>query len=360
VTATLSPIARGAMLAVLAAVSFGATTPLVAHAGRGLGPLLTACLLYAGAFGSALVLGRLAPSSGAPVRRALVGRLLAIAVVGAGLAPALLAWGLSRTGATVGALLLNCEALFTVLLASALYREPIGARVAVALVLMLLGGGALVGGATLGGSWSALGALAVAGATAAWAVDNALTKPLATLDPMIVVATKSGLGALLTGALATALGEPLPSRRAALLLVAAGATGYGLSLRLYLLAQRRIGAARTGSIFAVAPFVGAALGWLVVGDQHAGGWSAAAALLFAAGVALHLTERHDHRHIHEAVEHDHPHRHDDGHHDHAHDPPVAGEHSHPHRHERIEHAHDHAPDLHHDHDHDHEHDHAHA
>jgi len=346
-----SPIGRGATLAVLAAVAFGATMPLVAYAGRGAGPLITACLLYAGAFASALTLGLVAPSSGEPLRRAHLGRFAAIALVGAALAPTLLAWGLQRTGATVGSLLLNGEALFTVLLARALYREPIGARVAAALVLMLLGGAALVAGAATGGSWSALGAVAVAGATAAWAVDNALTRGLATLDPMIVVATKSGLGALATVALALLHGEPLPSLRAALLLVAAGATGYGLSLRLYVLAQRRIGAARTGSIFAVAPFVGAALAW-ALGDQQAGWWAAVAALLFAAGVALHLTEHHHHRHTHDAVEHDHPHRHDDGHHaDHTHDPPFVGEHSHPHRHARVEHEHEHAPDLHHDHAH---------
>ena len=40
------PIALGAALAVLAALSFGATTPLVERAGRGLGPLTTAALLY--------------------------------------------------------------------------------------------------------------------------------------------------------------------------------------------------------------------------------------------------------------------------------------------------------------------------
>lgn len=45
-------------------------------------------------------------------------------------------------------------------------------------------------------------------------------------------------------------GEPAPASGAVLSLLALGATGYGLSLRLYLLAQRRIGAARTGSVFA--------------------------------------------------------------------------------------------------------------
>ncbi|HVV85044.1 MAG TPA: DMT family transporter, partial [Kofleriaceae bacterium] len=162
---------------------------------------------------------------------------------------------------------------------------------------------------------------------------------------------KGALGAALTTAIALARGEPLPGATAALALLACGATGYGLSLRLYLLAQRRIGAGRTGSVFALAPFVGAALAY-ALGDRPAGAWTLAATALFVAGVLLHVTERHGHPHAHAAVDHDHVHRHDDGHHLHRHDPPVAGEHAHPHHHDPLEHTHEHAPDLHHEHDHD--------
>ncbi|MCC6625602.1 MAG: EamA/RhaT family transporter, partial [Deltaproteobacteria bacterium] len=133
-------------------------------------------------------------------------------------------------------------------------------------------------------------------------------------------------------------------------LLAVGATGYGASLALYLLAQRRLGAARTGSIFAVGPFLGALVSF-VAGDRASGLGVLAAAPLFALGVWLHARERHAHAHVHAALEHEHAHRHDDGHHDHAHDPPVAGAHSHPHRHERLVHEHAHAPDVHHRHPH---------
>ena len=86
-----SPIAGGAALAVLAALSFGVTTPIVERAGRGLGAFSTAALLYAGACLSAFALARFSRSSGAPLRSAHVGRLLAIAFIGAGVAPTLLA-----------------------------------------------------------------------------------------------------------------------------------------------------------------------------------------------------------------------------------------------------------------------------
>ncbi len=160
----------------------------------------------------------------------------------------------------------------------------------------------------------------------------------------------SRVWSLLTGVLALALAEPLPSPGRALVLLVCGATGYGLSLRLYVLAQRRIGAARTGSIFALAPFVGAALAW-ALGDRGLGAAGGFSACVFAAGVWLHLTERHGHHHAHLALAHEHSHRHDDGHHDHVHDPPFSGEHSHPHEHSAHEHEHEHGEDVHHRHAH---------
>ena len=108
-------------LAVLAALSFGAAAPLVARTGAGVGPQAKAALLYADASLSALVLGRLTASNGAPLVRAQRSRLLAIALVEAGIAPTHLAWGLQRTGVTAGSLLLNLEAVFTVVLSWLVY-----------------------------------------------------------------------------------------------------------------------------------------------------------------------------------------------------------------------------------------------
>lgn len=342
-------ISRGVGLAALAAIAFGATTPFVAWSTHWVGPFAIAALLYAGAAASSVVL-RVARPAGAPLRRADLPRLAGVAIAGAAIAPALLAWGLSRTGATSGALLLNFEAVFTAALAWLVFREPIGGRVAAALTAIVAGGVALVLGAAQGADWRVPGVLAVAGATLAWAIDNTLSRPLAERDPLAVVAAKGSIGAALSLGAAAIAGEGFPPLRPALVLLACGATGYGLSLRLYLTAQRRIGAARTGSVFALAPFVGAALA-IALGDRALDAATAIAAALFALGVYLHVTEHHSHEHAHEPVEHDHPHRHDDGHHDHVHEPPVTGEHSHTHSHGSLVHAHDHAPDLHHGHGH---------
>ncbi len=345
-----SPIARGVLIAIASAFAFGLTTPVIAWAGHDLGPLSTAALLYVGAALAAGGMRLRAPAPGTSLNRADVPRIVGIAVAGAAVAPSFLAWGLARSGATAGSLVLNLEAVLTVLLAWAIYHESLGRRVIAAVALMATGGAILAIDASARSSAGLLGALAVAAATLGWAIDNTLTRPLADRDPLQVIAAKGALGATLTATIAVVRGEPLPAVWAAAVLLGCGATGYGMSLRLYLSAQRRIGAARTGSVFAIAPFVGAAVAF-GFGDRTASGWTVAAAACFALGVYLHVSERHRHVHVHDRTDHEHTHRHDDGHHDHTHDPPVAGEHSHPHHHEPLAHSHDHAPDLHHDHSH---------
>ncbi|MGH7440848.1 MAG: EamA family transporter, partial [Polyangiaceae bacterium] len=138
-----------------AAALFGLTTPLVRHFGVSVGPFATAALLYVGsAAGSgAHMRGKGEPALGARQHQ----RVLTAAVLGATLAPAGLAWGLQHAGALAASLLLNLEALFTVLLARALYREPLGARFGGALALMLAGGALLGFRAADGGVSTFLG-----------------------------------------------------------------------------------------------------------------------------------------------------------------------------------------------------------
>jgi drug/metabolite transporter (DMT)-like permease len=344
-----SRVAPGVLLAVLSAVTFGVTTPLIARFGTGAGPLVTAALLYAGAASISLALRPFVPRSGRALTRAALPRLLVIALFGAALAPVLLVWGLTRAGPTGSSLLLNFEAAFTVLFARAIYAEPLGRRVIAAIVAMVLGGALMaLDSARAAERAQVIGLLVVLAATASWALDNTLTRALAEEEPFDVVVAKGTIGAFVTGSLAVLLGEPAPRPAQTIALLLCGAAGYGFSLRLYLLAQRSMGAARTASVFAAGPFVGAVLGWML-GDRGAGVGTVLGAVALATGVYLHLTERHVHGHVHESIEHEHAHRHDDGHHDHVHLEPVSGEHTHRHRHDHIEHEHDHAPDVHHEH-----------
>lgn len=344
-----SPAIRGGALALLAATLFGVSTPLVQHFGAGLGAFTTAALLYSGA-AAVGAFSRHRIEREARVLRSDLPRLLAIAGFGAVIGPVALAWGLQNTSGTSASLMLTLEALFTAVLAWRLYRETMDGRVWTAMALLLAGGMVLVLDQGRAGGAQLWGLLAVLLATAAWGVDNTLSRALAERDPGQVVMAKALLGASATTVLALALREPLPSPVAAMALFAIGASGYGLSLRFYLLAQRAFGAARTGSVFAFAPFIGAVVA-VALGDRSASGMMALGSALMLAGVVLHLAESHGHEHVHEALEHEHAHRHDDGHHDHSHDPLPAGEHSHLHQHQPLRHVHEHVPDAHHAHRH---------
>jgi len=342
------PALRGTILALFSALAFGLATPLVQRFGHGVGSFATAALLYTGA----AVVGLVTQSKAeAKLRREHLRRIVWIAVLGAGLAPAALAWGLARTSGTAASLMLNLEAVFTLVLARLFYAEHVGRRVALAAALLVAGGALLVfDRGEAGGATHVIGLVAVVGAALGWAMDNTLAKPLAQVDPAAVVAAKGALGAMLASCAALALGETWPEPLPLLGLVVVGATGYGLSLRLYYKAQRALGAGRTASVFASAPFCGAILAWAL--GEPAGIYALAAGAVMIVGLVLHMTERHAHRHAHEPLVHEHMHRHDDGHHDHVHDPMPEGEHTHEHRHVALVHEHPHVPDVHHGHGHE--------
>lgn len=343
----MNPITTGVLLALAAAASFGVTTPLVQRFGDGLGPFTIAGLLYAGAAGLAIVVGR--GKTETPLSRAHLPRLALVALFGAFVAPVLLAMGLAATSGTSASLLLNLEAVFTVALGAAVHREPVGRRVVAAVGVIALGG-AVVSATPGEGSATLLGGLLVAGATLGWALDNTLSRPLSELDPGQVVAGKGAIGALFAFGVAAALREATPPPGAAAGVLVCGAVGYGGSLRLYLRAQRVLGAARTGSVFAVAPFLGAVVA-LLLGEPFGGWYTAVGGALMALGVYLHLTEEHDHEHAHEPLTHSHPHSHDDGHHDdHVHEGLSPGVvHTHEHTHAPRTHRHAHGEDIHHQH-----------
>lgn len=344
---SLSPALRGGLLALLAAALFGLSTPFVQLWGRGLGPFTTAGLLYGGAGLVALFIRR--PREREPqLQRGDAGRLLAMAVFGAVIGPVALVWGLQRTSGTSASLMLTLEAFFTALLAWRLYGETVDRRVLLAMASLMAGGMVLTLDQGLQGNVQLLGLAAVMVATVAWGVDNTLSRGVADRDPGQVVLAKSSMGVVATVLLAGLLAEPMPNLLAAGVLLGIGATGYGLSLRFYLLAQRTFGAARTGSVFAFAPFIGA-LGAFGLGERAASVLLVLGGALMLAGVVLHLIESHDHEHTHEVLEHEHAHTHGDGHHDHSHEPMPQGAHSHLHTHTALVHKHPHVPDLHHGH-----------
>ncbi len=357
-----TPIRQGVLIALVAAVLFGVVAPIVQWASADAGALASGALLYLGAAGAATV-GRLIKGRSdreAPLRKQQVLPLLAVALVGGLAAPWLLVMGLQRMNGATATLLLALEAPFTFLLARAVYGEFLGRRALLALTFV--GAGAAV--VALGDDGSMLSLVGVAfvlGATAMWGLDNTVSRSLADREPLSVVAGKGWIGGGLAFVVALAIGQRFPDLGNVLVLLIVGAFGFGVSLQLYLRAQRIVGAGRTASVFSSGPFIGAGVA-LLWGAPYPGWSLPVASVLMFVGVWLHATETHGHAHEHRPVSHEHVHSHDDGHHGHSHGqhghshgqrhgsvPEEA--HSHWHEHEPMSHDHEHGEDLHHRHPH---------
>lgn len=351
----------GVWAALGAAVLFGLGTPLAKPLLGPVSPWMLAALLYLGS-GIGLALWRLTRGglfAGVRLQPGDTGWLLGAIASGGVLGPALLMLGLSRLPASGVSLLLNVEGVLTALLAWFVFKENFDRRIALGMVAIAAGCVVLAwpqaraSGQT--GLWFDLWpALAVLGACLAWAIDNNLTRKVALADASFIAMTK-GLAAGLTNLLlALGAGADWPAWPQVAAAGLIGFASYGASLVLFVVGLRHLGSARTGAYFSVAPFVGAAVALVWLGESLTPSLMVATALM-SLGIWLHLTERHAHEHVHEPMVHEHEHSHDDGdpHHTHSHDVPVepGTRHSHAHRHERLVHSHVHYPDAHHQHAH---------
>jgi hypothetical protein len=173
-----------------------------------------------------------------------------------------------------------------------------------------------------------------------------VTRKIAAGDPVQIAGIKGFVAGTVNLVIALVAGANPPSARIVLTTAVVGFLGYGVSLVLFILALRSIGTARTGAYFSLAPFAGATISILVLGDPLTTQLLVAAALM-GLGAWLHLTERHAHEHWHEPLAHEHGHLHDAHH---PHDDAVEP-HSHPHTHLASHHSHPHYPDIHHRHRH---------
>lgn len=346
---------RGVIAALLAAILFGASTPLAKQLLGEITPLLLASVLYLGS-GIGLLgwLGLRRFLHRAPAATSLAGGdylWLAAAVAAGGIvAPVLLVFGLVRIDAASASLMLNLEGALTAAIAWLAFRENVDRRVLLGVIVIVVGG-VLLSWPEVPRAGGVLGPLLIAGACLAWAIDNNLTRRVSGGDASTIACAKGLVAGAVNLALALGLGAKLPPPTTLAAAGLVGFLGYGVSLVLFIIALRHLGTARTSAYFSVAPFFGAALAIGVLGEEPTVLFWMAGALM-ALGVWLHASERHVHEHTHEPMEHSHPHTHD-AHHHHAHEVGWDGQepHTHSHRHEQLVHSHPHYPDLHHRHGH---------
>ncbi len=285
---TNKKVARATFFAFLAAALYALNSPISKLLLDAVPPTMMAAFLYLGAgigvAGMGLArraLGR--PRTEAKLSRADLAPTVAMVVLDIA-APICLMLGLSMTTAANAALLNNFEIVATSLIALLVFRERISPRLWGAIGLVTLASIILSFEDMSSLSFSA-GSLWVLAACVCWGLENNCTRRLSDRDPLEIVVIKgfgSGLGAL---AIAFVTGEKVPSLGAILAALALGFVAYGLSIYFYIYAQRDLGAAKTSTYYAVAPFIGAALSLAIFAELPGAAYLIALAVM-AAGTWL--------------------------------------------------------------------------
>lgn len=344
---------------VLSAVLFGISMPFAKILLGDVHPVALAGLLYLGVFLGLTAYSwavKIAAGRGGGSLERREARLekrdvpwLAGAVIAGGIiGPVCLMAGLSRISGFSASLLLNFEGLATAFIAVFLFKENAGKMTWLALVLMTAAGVFLSWNP--GGRFTPEGPVLVLLAMIAWGFDNNLTRQISDKDPVQIARIKGLVAGTFLTAAAFLLGQGFPLGPLVAHGLLIGALCFGLSLILFIVALKGLGAFRTGAFFSVGPFIGSLASLVILSDALR--WNmAAAGLLMLVAVSLVVAEKHAHAHRHERTVHSHSHSHGDLHHLHPHDGRVRGPHAHEHVHEATDHIHGHWPDIHHRHGH---------
>lgn len=181
-------------------------------------------------------------------------------------APIFLMTGLKMTTAANASLLNNFEIVATSIIALVIFKEAISRRLWLAIALVTLSSIILSFEDMSSFSFS-LGSVFVLLACVCWGFENNCTRNLSKSDPLEIVVIKgfgSGIGALV---IAFACGERLPGAGYILGALVLGFVAYGLSIFFYIYAQRDLGAAKTSAYYALAPFIGVILSFVILGER---------------------------------------------------------------------------------------------
>ena len=254
--------------ALLAAVLFAISTPLSKKLMENIPPTFMAAFLYLGAgVGVGIMYIFNYKKEDKSLRLDKSDFKYTIAMIGLDiLAPLLLMIGIKLGSASNASLLENFEIVATSLIALIIFKEKVSSRLWIAIFFIIISSFIL----TFNGKTSldfSIGSIFVLLATISWGLENNCTKKISEKSTYQIVTLKgifSGLGSLFIGLL---LKEKIINYKYIFLAMILGFVAYGLSIFLYVRAQRELGAAKTSAYYSVAPFVGAFLAFIINGER---------------------------------------------------------------------------------------------
>lgn len=225
-------------------------------------------------------------------------------------APIFMMLGIKLGTASNASLLGNFEIVATSLIALCIFRESVSGRLWAAIGFITLSS-IILSFEGKGSLQFSVGSLFVLLAAMCWGLENNCTRKISEKSTYQIVVLKgifSGIGSFV---IAMIIGEKLPSAKYIAMAMALGFVAYGLSIFTYIRAQRTLGAAKTSAYYALAPFMGAFLAFVLVGEKLNGSYlTALIFMLIGTGLVIWdtMAKRHTHPHTH-IVEHSHSHNH---------------------------------------------------
>ena len=288
--------------AILAAVFYAVNVPVSKVLLREVGPTTMAALLYLGAgvgIGMLSLFSRNSWEKSEPLSKKDLPYVIGMIVLDIA-APIFLMLGISYGSSANASLLGNFEIVATTLIALFIFREAVSKRLWAAIALITLSSILLSFEGTDSFRFS-YGSLFVLMATVCWGFENNCTRNIASKSTYEIVVLKgifSGLGSLL---IAFIMRETMPGTGYAVVALLLGFVSYGLSIFLYVRAQRVLGAAKTSAYYAVAPFVGAFLSFVFLKEQLSWKYLTALAVMIAGSALVvvdTLIRQHAHQHVH--------------------------------------------------------------
>ena len=314
--------AKSIIYALLAAVFYAINIPLSKLLLYHVGATTMAALLYLGAGVGIGIMSLGSHQQGEKLATKDIPFVIGMIVLDIA-APIFLMLGISYGSSSNAALLGNFEIVATTVIALLLFQEAVTKRLWGAIALITVSSILL----SFDGAESlrfSTGSLFVLLATICWGFENNCTRKISSKSTFEIVFIKGSCCGLGSMAIAMIKREPMPVVWYIAFALILGYVSYGLSIFLYVKAQRVLGAAKTSAYYAVAPFIGAFLSFIILHEKLTGSYLLALAVMMAGAVLVVVdTMIHNHVHVHQ---HTFVHTHDGSTHSHT----VTHEHAHDH------------------------------
>jgi drug/metabolite transporter (DMT)-like permease len=219
------------------------------------------------------------------------------------IAPILLMFGLLNTSSANASLLNNFEIVATSVIALVVFKEIISRRLWIGIFLITISSIILSFKDITSFNFSS-GSLLVILATICWGFENNCTRKISSKNTYQIVMLKgifSGLGSLI---IALIIGEQIPDIKYWLVILLLGFVAYGLSILFYIMAQSELGAAKTSAYYAISPFIGVLLSFVLLKEQITSNYLLALIIMIIGSIIVvidTLIINHEHMHIHTYV-----------------------------------------------------------